>query len=59
VPDEEIAAARKRTSIAQNRATLPPREPRTRLIALPLVAMLVTVALALGFTAGVLFGRAH
>jgi hypothetical protein len=57
VPDDEIARARKRSA---ERATVPPSPPRSRGgVASPLVAMMVTVALAFGFTLGVLFGRAH
>ena len=60
VPDEEIAAARKRTASAiTDRKTMPPMNQLRRGIALPLVALLVTVALAFGFTLGVLFGRSH
>jgi serine/threonine-protein kinase len=57
VPDDEVAKARKRSA---ERPTVPPKPPRSRGgIAAPLVAMMVTVALAFGFTLGVLFGRAH
>jgi serine/threonine-protein kinase len=53
VPDEELPAARARQT------SIPPIPPEVFIpgVARPIVAMLVTVALALGFTIGVLFDR--